>query len=113
MPLLAALLAGTPSAAWAHAQLLSATPAENAEVAPPAAVVLDFSQPLEKRFCRIEVEDAAGHRVDAGSPPGTLGRGEFGAALPTLAAGTYRVIWHVTSIDTHRTEGSFSFTVLP
>ena len=28
-----------------------------------------------------------------------------------LAPGLYKVVWHVTSTDTHKTEGSFSFTV--
>jgi methionine-rich copper-binding protein CopC len=28
-----------------------------------------------------------------------------------LAPGNYTVKWHVTSVDTHKTQGSFSFTV--
>ena len=31
--------------------------------------------------------------------------------LPRLSPGTYTVIWHVTSVDTHKTEGNFKFTV--
>jgi len=31
--------------------------------------------------------------------------------LPPLPAGTYRVKWHVVSVDTHRTQGDFKFTV--
>ena len=30
--------------------------------------------------------------------------------LKSLAPGTYRVRWHALSVDTHTTEGSFSFT---
>ncbi|RYY11978.1 MAG: copper resistance protein CopC, partial [Alphaproteobacteria bacterium] len=33
--------------------------------------------------------------------------------VPTLAPGTYKVIWHATAVDTHKTEGNFSFTVKP
>ncbi|MEJ1978863.1 MAG: copper resistance protein CopC [Acetobacteraceae bacterium] len=33
--------------------------------------------------------------------------------LPALPPGLYKVIWHATSVDTHRTEGSYSFTVAP
>ena len=33
--------------------------------------------------------------------------------LPKLSAGTYTVIWHVTSVDTHKTEDSFTFHVGP
>jgi methionine-rich copper-binding protein CopC len=31
--------------------------------------------------------------------------------LKPLAPGSYRVRWHALSVDTHNTEGSFSFTV--
>jgi methionine-rich copper-binding protein CopC len=31
--------------------------------------------------------------------------------LKQLSAGTYRVRWHVLSVDTHTTEGSFTFQV--
>jgi methionine-rich copper-binding protein CopC len=30
-----------------------------------------------------------------------------------LAAGTYKVIWHATDADTHKTQGSYRFTVKP
>ena len=32
-------------------------------------------------------------------------------SLKSLSPGTYRVRWHVLSVDTHKTEGSFTFTV--
>ena len=31
--------------------------------------------------------------------------------LPKLTPGTYTVNWHVTSVDTHKTEGNYKFTV--
>ena len=34
-------------------------------------------------------------------------------SLPQLAPGTYRVAWRVLSVDTHVTEGDFSFDVVP
>ncbi|MFZ0103951.1 MAG: copper resistance protein CopC [Pseudolabrys sp.] len=33
--------------------------------------------------------------------------------LKTLPKGTYKVLWHVLSVDTHRTQGDFSFRVAP
>jgi methionine-rich copper-binding protein CopC len=33
--------------------------------------------------------------------------------VPPLAPGRYRVSWHVVSVDTHRTEGEYTFTVGP
>ena len=34
-------------------------------------------------------------------------------SLPSLSPGTYTVIWQVTSVDTHKTEGKFTFKVVP
>jgi len=34
-------------------------------------------------------------------------------SLPPLAAGTYKVIWRVLSVDTHVTEGDFTFRLAP
>jgi methionine-rich copper-binding protein CopC len=31
--------------------------------------------------------------------------------LKSLPQGTYHVCWHVLSVDTHKTEGSFTFRV--
>jgi methionine-rich copper-binding protein CopC len=31
--------------------------------------------------------------------------------LGKVGPGTYTVIWHAVSVDTHRTEGHFTFTV--
>ena len=33
--------------------------------------------------------------------------------LPKLAAGTYRVKWRILSVDTHVSEGEFTFDVAP
>jgi len=34
-------------------------------------------------------------------------------AEPSLAPGAYKVIWRVTSVDTHVTNGDFRFEVAP
>ena len=36
---------------------------------------------------------------------------ELRVPLKTLPPGTYTVRWRVLSVDTHRTQGSFSFSV--
>jgi methionine-rich copper-binding protein CopC len=109
----ATLLVAAPTLAWAHAHLSSATPGENAVVPAPAEVALGFTQPLEKHFSSVEVQDAAGKRVDDGKADPASGPAALRTGLPSLPAGVYKVIWHATSVDTHRTEGSFSFTVKP
>jgi copper resistance protein C len=34
-------------------------------------------------------------------------------SLRPLSPGSYKVVWRVLSVDTHTTEGSFSFSVAP
>ena len=55
----------------------------------------------------------AGARVDEGKPtPQDDGR-VLSVKLKPLPPGVYAVEWHVTSVDTHKTEGHFTFTVKP
>ena len=105
--------AGLSAAAFAHAPLQSAAPPVEGSVdTAPSIVTLSFTEPLEARFSSIEVKDAAGKRVDDGKPHRASGDGKsFAIGVGTLAPGVYTVDWHATSIDTHRTEGSFHFTV--
>ena len=78
----------------------------------PAAVKLWFTEQLEPAFSSLEVTDQSGKRVDAGDAKVATGDAtELDATLKPLPPGIYEVIWHVASIDTHRTEGTFTFTV--
>jgi copper resistance protein C len=108
--LLFAIAAATP--ALSHAALSQAEPRVGSTVnAAPREVVLTFTEQLEPAFSSIEVRDAGGNRVDAGKTK--VDRGTMRVPLRTLVAGTYKVNWHVLSVDTHKTEGTFSFTVKP
>jgi methionine-rich copper-binding protein CopC len=93
----------------AHAYLDYANPRVGSTVASsPGQITLHFTQRLEPKFSRAEVRSAAGARVDQGaSVSGNMMR----VSLKALSAGTYRVHWRVLSVDTHTTEGSFSFHV--
>lgn len=99
-------------AASAHAFLDRASPAVGAEVSgSPAALTLNYTEPVEPAFSTVQVVDGGGVRVDQG-PLRTEGDGRLLAlGLKPLAPGVYTVIWHVTSVDTHKTEGRFNFTV--
>jgi methionine-rich copper-binding protein CopC len=103
------------SFASAHAFLDHAAPAVGSAVhAPPARVRLWFTQRLEPAFSSLRVQDASGKRVDKGdvevdAADATL----LEVSLPQLAPGTYRVSWRVLSVDTHVTEGDFTFDVKP
>jgi methionine-rich copper-binding protein CopC len=104
-----------PATAWAHAMLVSASPAVGSIVAQaPAELVLRYSEALEARFSDVSVQDASGIRVDQGNPhPGPDGGTSLAIGLKKLPPGSYLVRWRVLSVDTHRTEGSFRFTVAP
>jgi len=100
-------------AASAHAFLDHASPAVGSSVsAAPTAVTLWFTQDLEPAFSTVTVTDKAGRRVDldnAQVPPGQPAELQIG--LKKLPRGTYTVQWRVVSVDTHNTQGHFTFDV--
>lgn len=102
----------THRAALAHAQLHRATPPVGGNVATaPTEVMLEFTQSIEPRFSSIVVRDAAGRQVDQGNArAGNNDPRRFLVDLSNLSPGTYKVVWSVMSVDTHRSEGSFNFT---
>ena len=115
-----ALVAGTVAigaapAARAHAFLDHASPPVGSSVpAPPPAVALWFTQDLEPAFSSATVTNDAGQRVDLGNaqiPQGSPA--ELRIGLKPLTPGTYLVSWHVVSVDTHPTEGTFTFEIKP
>jgi copper resistance protein C len=106
------LIATTP--VFAHAFLDHAEPAVGATVAKPTQISIWFTEDLEPAFSAIEVTDADGGRVDTGDTHIDSANPKLlHVSLKSLAAGTYKVSWHVVSVDTHRTQGDFSFTVAP
>ena len=94
----------------AHAFLDHASPRVGATVsAAPREVTVSFTQKLEPAFSGLKVTNAAGQRVDSG---GTRVNGNvMSVTLRPGGTGTYRVDWKVLSVDTHTTEGNFSFRV--
>ncbi|THD53441.1 MAG: copper resistance protein CopC [Bradyrhizobium sp.] len=104
------IMAGT--AARAHAFLEHAEPRVGATVATaPRELVLSYNQNLEPAFSSVEVSDASGARVDLGKP--RISASVMRVGLKQLPPGTYRVHWQVLSVDTHTSEGNFSFHVGP
>lgn len=102
------------AAAEAHAFLDHASPTVGGEVARPAEVTLWFSEEVEPIFSGVIVTNAAGDRLDDGKIVADPHNAqELHVPLKPLWPGVYKVQWHVVSVDTHRTEGDFSFTVAP
>jgi methionine-rich copper-binding protein CopC len=107
---LAIVALATPAAA--HAFLQHASPGAGAVVTKaPKEIALEFSESLEPTFSGIAVSDAAGHDVAAAHA--VINGNSMHVALNPLAAGRYRVAWRAVSVDTHRTEGAYTFTVKP
>jgi methionine-rich copper-binding protein CopC len=103
------LMLGT-APALPHAFLDHASPLVGSTVhAAPHEVSLTFTQNLEAAFSTVEVTNAGGARVDQGKPQ--ISGNVMRVGLKPLTAGTSKVRWHALSVDTHRTEGSFSFSV--
>ena len=99
-------------AARAHAFLDRAEPRVGSSVAvAPRQLSLWFTQNLEPAFSGAQVLDSAGGRVDQGSRVDGGNRSLLRVSLKPLRPGSYKVHWRVLSVDTHTTEGSFSFSV--
>jgi copper resistance protein C len=109
---LAALLLGM-GVAWGHAFLDHAEPRVGSTVkSPPSQVRAWFTQGLEPAFSTLEVVNERGERVDQGPAKADAANPALlQVSLKPLAPGTYRVKWRVLSVDTHVTEGDFTFRV--
>ena len=100
----------TAPAAYAHAMLDHAEPRVGNTVATaPREIRLWFTQKLEQAFSSIEVTDGSGQRVDSGKP--RVNGNEIAVSVKNLGPGNYRVNWRVLSVDTHTSDGNFSFSV--
>ena len=101
--------------AFAHAFVKTAVPPKNGTVRSlPTEVVIDFTEGVEPKYSTIEVLDSTGTRVDTGDVHGVEGNDKrLIVGLKPLTPGKYKVVWHATSTDTHKTQGNYQFTVAP
>lgn len=108
--LLGCLLSPT---AFAHAHLKTQTPAAGATVAAPAELRLSFSEGVEPSFSQVTVTAADGKSIAVEALNTAAGDNKTLIVTPTvpLAAGQYKVQWQVLSVDTHKSNGDYSFTV--
>lgn len=107
----AALLAAGP--AFAHADLVSSTPAANARLAAsPRTIRLRFDEQLVPAFSKIELSmPAHGMKISVRSTLSQDGKTLVGTPVSRLAKGSYRVSWSVGSADGHKEAGQFTFRV--
>ncbi|HXB58848.1 MAG TPA: copper resistance CopC family protein [Candidatus Acidoferrales bacterium] len=111
--LVAILFLAIQSQAWAHAFLDHADPKVGSTITnSPPIIKIWFTQNLEPVFASVHVLDAQGKQVDKrDSHLDSQDKTLVIVSLPKLPGGTYTVTWHVVSVDTHRTQGSFEFTI--
>lgn len=108
-----AVAALSAAPAFAHAFLVKSDPAVGSTLnAAPKMLVLSFTEDLEVAFCSIAVTDAMGMNDAAAKPQPVPGHAnEMQVPLNIMMPGKIFVSWHALSVDTHKTQGSFSFTV--
>jgi len=106
----ALLLVRSPPARG-HAFLEHAEPHVGSTVgATPPSITLTFTEEIEAAFSKVELTDASGRRIETGAlehPESNV----LTVSLPGLVPGSYTVNWSVVSVDTHATDGHFTFTV--
>jgi methionine-rich copper-binding protein CopC len=79
---------------------------------PPSEVRIKYDAPIEKLFAQLSVLDSSGQNLAQGAPTVSDDGYILMVKLPRLKPGNYLVKWRVVGIDTHHTEGSFSFSVV-
>jgi copper transport protein len=106
---LALVLGLAPTAASAHAVIISSTPRPGEKLSTaPGVVVLTFSQPLDIHLSRATVTAPGGQRFDQGS----VSPQEVRVPVTTNAPGVYEVSWtSVSAVDGHTLSGGFRFGV--
>lgn len=98
---------------FSHSGLLKTEPLAGSRLKrAPVEVKLLFSERLEVAFSSVQVKDTQGHQVDLKDTRLDTATGQLlRVTLQTLGKGVYTVFWRVVSVDSHVTEGQFSFTV--
>ena len=109
---LLAIMSGYSIVAWAHSFPDKEMPSAGQKVAtPPSEVVIDFDAPIEKLFAKLEVTGADGQNLATGTPQVSEDGIRLSVKVGALKPGDYLVKWAVVCIDTHHTNGSYTFTV--
>lgn len=79
--------------------------------APPSEIRIKFDASIEKLFAKLQVLDADGKDHAVGAPEVSADRIELTSKVEAMKPGEYSVRWAVVCVDTHHTEGSYSFTI--
>jgi methionine-rich copper-binding protein CopC len=100
----------------AHAFMVRAEPRVGSKMKKaPTEVRIWFSEPVRSILSSIKVFDKNGEQIDKKDAHlDRANRALLHVSLRSvLAPGIYKVIWRVTSVDTHVTNGDFRFQIVP
>jgi methionine-rich copper-binding protein CopC len=104
------------TAALAHAFLDHAVPGVGATVqGAPGEIILSFTEEIAPAFSGASVVSVEGVAVPTGKATVNAASRNI-LHIPIgqkLKPGVYVVNWHAVSVDTHRSTGSYKFTVAP
>jgi copper resistance protein C len=76
---------------------------------PPSEVTLWMTENLEAAFSRLQVFDGKGVEVDKKDT--RVSGAVMSVSLQKLLIGTYHIFWQAVATDTHKTSGTFDFTI--
>ncbi|MHC8344489.1 copper homeostasis periplasmic binding protein CopC [Pseudomonas sp. RT6P73] len=108
--LLGSLLAA--SSVFAHAHLKDQTPAADSTVSAPSELRLVFSEGVEATFTKVTIsQDGTDVPVKNLATEGSDKKTLIVTPAVPLTTGAYKVEWHAVSVDTHKSEGAYSFKV--
>lgn len=100
--------------AFAHSNIVSATPADGSEGASPAAIEMIFNEEVNLVFSALTLVGPDGAEIALGELGAVAdGRGMAAPVETTLPSGAYTVNWTLLSPDGHKLEGSYGFAVTP
>ena len=100
----------------AHAFLVRAEPRVGSKVNKvPTEVRVWFSETVQASVSSIHVFNESGKQVDKKDTHSDRANRAVlcVSLLPALIPGSYKVVWRVTSADTHVTSGNFHFQIVP
>lgn len=107
-----AVLLGTAPFAFAHAHPKTMMPAPDSTGPAPSKISITFSEAVEPKFSSIKLTNMEGKSADPQTSAPVPGDPKtITLPVPQLPAGTYIVHWVNVSVDGHRLQGSYKFTV--
>jgi copper transport protein len=107
-----ALVLAARVVAYAHASLVSSTPAAGSQLpTAPSQVRLLFTEAIEPSLASITLIDAARRQISLAVASDPHDVDAIVAPATDLHPGAYRLHWRVVSADGHPVEGSFTFAI--